>query len=343
MIKILKESSLSFSGDSKEQPEEFLADLCDTVKEGNLDSRQVLRSLRVVFKDKALLWYKSERRNDTIKNWSEFKKSFSMRFIKHYDDEDTLDELKGRSQGRGETMAEYVSCCRFIESHFRNRISEKRLVEILRRNLLPDYQIYLRKEKLRRVSDLLKLGKEFEREQQRIQHYSAPKPKESMNYPQAAYAGATKPAQEKRGSVIASVATAAPNENIKKNKNKKKKAQTNATAAVKQLEAPPAAKPTAESRQPSAPQPRLTGAVLKELPTATQAQPSEFKGSCSICEMVGHRARDCPLRGDRQVCYSCGKPDITSRSCTNEYCVRRRERWGNGLAEGNVNPSPLRQ
>ena len=74
MMKILKESNLSFSGESKDQPEEFLADLCDTVREGRLDSKQVLRSLRVIFKDKALLWYKSERRNDSIRTWHEFKK-----------------------------------------------------------------------------------------------------------------------------------------------------------------------------------------------------------------------------------------------------------------------------
>ena len=55
-------------------------------------------------------------------------------------------------------MAEYISCCRFIESHLRNRISESRLVKILRKGLLPDYQIYLRQEKLEKVSDLLRLG-----------------------------------------------------------------------------------------------------------------------------------------------------------------------------------------
>ena len=51
---------------SKDQPEEFLADLCDIVAEGRLDSEQVLRSLRGIFEDKALLWYKSERRNNSM-------------------------------------------------------------------------------------------------------------------------------------------------------------------------------------------------------------------------------------------------------------------------------------
>ena len=47
MMKIL-ESNLSFSGESKDQPEEFLADLCDTVRKCRLDLKQVLRSLLVI-------------------------------------------------------------------------------------------------------------------------------------------------------------------------------------------------------------------------------------------------------------------------------------------------------
>ena len=260
------------------------------------------------------------------------KKSFRMRFIRQYDDEDTLDELKGRSQGKGESIAEYISCCRFIASHFRTPISEKRLVSILRKRVLPEYQIYLRKEKLDKVSELIKLGKEYEEEQHQIRQYTAPKSKESMHYPEAAYVTKNAKPFGKNIDAVAATYTSPLNKNRRRRNNNDKQTEAPSMAAVAQVVNPPVgipasvAQPTKFSYSQTVIPSDLKGAVSKSRSARSQAE-STFPGQCSLCEERGHRAKDCPQKGDRLVCYSCGKLDVTTLDCPTEFCAHRRERW----------------
>ena len=72
--------------------------------------------------------------------------------------------------------------------------------------------------------------------------------------------------------------------------------------------------------------------------SASNTGSQDFQGGCNICQKSGHKARYCPDRDYRKVCYSCGKLDRTSLTCENPLCIEKREA-GNSFGEGNMNPN----
>ena len=104
---------------------------------------ETLGALKTIFTGNALFWYKGKRRRTKLKTWSEFKDVFVTRFIEKRDDEDFLDELRERMQGKGEPIAEFASKFQYIASNLQAPLSEDKLVRLARRNLHPDYQTYM--------------------------------------------------------------------------------------------------------------------------------------------------------------------------------------------------------
>ena len=166
-----------------------------------------------------------------------------------------------------------------------------------------------------------------------------------MHYPEAAYVSNSKASSTKQAHTVAAITATSTDKKIKKKDKKNKKTQATTVAAVDQTAANPSVNSAVQSRPAvTTPHPpRPSGAVPKQPSTDSSEQASTFKGKCSICESEGHRGRDCPDRNERVICYSCGKLDVSASRCLNDYCVRRRERWGNGLVEGKSNPSLLHQ
>ena len=191
----------------------------------------------------------------------------------------------------------------------------------------------------------MKLGKEYEEEQHRIRQYTAPKSKKSMHYPEVAYVTTNAKPFEKRIDAVAATMTSPLNKNGRRRNNKDKQTEVTSMAAVIQVVNPPVGTPASVAQltkfsYSQTPTRRVTPNDLKEVvsksrSTGSQAESKTVLGQCSICEERGHRTKDCPQKGDRLVCYSCGKLDVTTLDCPTECCAHRKERWGNGQPMGN--------
>ena len=122
-MKKLKESNIKFAANPTDVPSDFLIDLRTLMKYSKLDKNEVINVLHVVLQGKALFWFKTERRNNELRSWRKFKKAFRRQYIKLQDDEDLS--------------------CKFIASHLKKPLKEKKLVKIIRENLRPEYYVAL--------------------------------------------------------------------------------------------------------------------------------------------------------------------------------------------------------
>ena len=67
--------------------------------------------------------------------------AFKNQYMKEYDREDLLDDLRRRTHARGEPITNYVSSLKYLISRFTEPPSPQRIVEMAFRNLLPEYRL----------------------------------------------------------------------------------------------------------------------------------------------------------------------------------------------------------
>ena len=160
--KTLRSWNLKISGRAtKKAAEEFLHQL-DDCREGNqLSDAGILGALPCVFTGEAATWFRLEK--SRINPWRALVKAFKRRFIGEYDRQDLLDDLRRRTQGKGESVESYIENFRLIVSHFRRPPSEESQVDHAYRNLLPEYRRAMNDEVIESLDDIVKYGRRFQR------------------------------------------------------------------------------------------------------------------------------------------------------------------------------------
>ena len=103
--------------------------------------RDLMRALPSILSKGALRWYLTTQ--DDITTWHEFKKEFRLQFIGALDKTDIEEELNARTQAKGENITNFLSCFKYIVGHFKRPPSEKKLVKIAYKNILPEYRTAL--------------------------------------------------------------------------------------------------------------------------------------------------------------------------------------------------------
>ena len=91
--------------------------------------------------------------------------------------------MKERTQGKGEPIAEFASKCQYIAGNLQALLAADKLVRMASRNLHPDYQTYMFKERVTTFRQLIQLGQEFEQEREYVTKYSPPKAKNKVRLP----------------------------------------------------------------------------------------------------------------------------------------------------------------
>ena len=140
--KALQDFKLSFSGGPKEGPEDFLARLEDCRGSVDVSDLDLLLALPCVFTERASIWHRA--RKEELTNWKTFKKAFRAQFVGEHDREDLMDELRRRTQARGESMANFLCSFKYLIGFFRRPPTEREQVKIAYRKLLPENRIYIR-------------------------------------------------------------------------------------------------------------------------------------------------------------------------------------------------------
>ena len=159
--KNINDYRLNFSGDKK-NAEEFLEQLTDCYESCEAPADLWLQSIRRVFKGKAREWYKNNKSEFT--SWNKFKSEFKERFFGIVDEDDLWDELRMKVQGKNESIADYVDSFQYLVSRFRHAPSLKSQLDIIYKNLLPEYRKHMINCEISTYRELLRHGKSFEKE-----------------------------------------------------------------------------------------------------------------------------------------------------------------------------------
>ena len=184
----LRDWTLKFDGDT-EKASDFLDKLTDCQESSGLTFQQIKYALSAILDKQAGIWYRTEKK--TLKSWKELEQAFIDRFIPSRDDEDYINELRDRTQGKNENMATFISKFKTIAEKLQDKLSENRLVKMALRVLHPEYQKYManymQTNEITDFKTLLELGKKYEQATEIRLRYTAPKTKDKMIMPEVAY------------------------------------------------------------------------------------------------------------------------------------------------------------
>ena len=72
------------------------------MESANITELEILRALLCIFSKQVARWYHMVKLE--VKTWQGFKHAFHRRFVKKYNWLDLLDDLLGRTQGKGKKV-----------------------------------------------------------------------------------------------------------------------------------------------------------------------------------------------------------------------------------------------
>ncbi|XP_051156757.1 uncharacterized protein LOC127278871 [Leptopilina boulardi] len=187
VLKTLKEWDLKFKGYENENAEVFLERLSDCRDCATLSDKDILQTLPIILQGDAIIWFRTLRHE--LKTWRSFKRAFTNEYLVKVDNEEIIDELKSRTQGKDERISSYLRSFRVILGHMKYPLDRKRQNKIAFKGLLPEYRRHLDRQKYDSLGQMEKILRKFEKTRSLDEKYVPPPPKEKMLFPSAAYKG----------------------------------------------------------------------------------------------------------------------------------------------------------
>ena len=262
----------------------FLERLKEYRTASNLSEAQMLLALPELLKGKTLLWYRNMREN--WNTWEDFLIDFKSMYLPLNAEETLEDEIRARTQGSQESVAEYVNAVRTLIRRLTFPWSSLRQLQILLKNLRPDVKLYIRIDEILSIADLLKRGKEYDKLKKEEETYKPPPSPSEMMDKETAYIP-----KIKNPSNLNVVETQKPT------KDKEKQIRENPNTINSRKSSPPVKN-------------------LKPRSTSTT-----FSQQCWNCNKVGHRFFECrsPLN---MFCFRCGRKELRALNANVQLILR---------------------
>ena len=182
---IVRRWGVQFSGEPDQSAETFLGRVDECRALARLSEEEMLSSLSELFTGVAAMWYRNSKATWTT--WEGFREEFRYWYGPHRGyQERLLEEAKGRTQGPGESVRDYVTCLLTILKRIEPEPSEERKVDLLHRNLQPELKKMVRRAECPNVKTFLYAAVEVELTL--AEDYRPPPPAERTLVPEAAYA-----------------------------------------------------------------------------------------------------------------------------------------------------------
>ena len=99
------------------------------VDANNISNKEPTLALLCILTNDADIWFDSVQY--CINSFEDFKRKFKNRFIHDIDNEDLMNELRRRTQGKGKNISRFLSNILYIITYFKKSPSEKPLLRII--------------------------------------------------------------------------------------------------------------------------------------------------------------------------------------------------------------------
>ena len=111
-----------------------------------------------------------------------FTQMFKDKYVDEYDQQDLYDDLRRRTQRKGEKVVTFLLNFKYIVSRIKTRSSEDEQVDLAYRNLLPEYRRAMSDKVVEMLDDIKRYGKHFEKQKDIDSRYVPPLPADKMHF-----------------------------------------------------------------------------------------------------------------------------------------------------------------
>lgn len=179
--------NLTYSGDNRSiSLNAFLEKIEETRIARGMTKDILFRSAIDIFSDKALVWYRANRKN--FKCWDDLVEGLRDEFLPVDYEEQLMSEIKKRTQGQNESIGIYLSVMSNLFARFTTKISESKQLKVIMKNILPFYQSQLGLVDVTSIAQLLKLCRQLEASRVAVEKFVPPPGKHRALEPDLAYA-----------------------------------------------------------------------------------------------------------------------------------------------------------
>lgn len=321
---------IQFSGVKGECIEEFLTRVEECRALADMTDSDLLRALPVLLAGVAIQWYRVE--HEDWLSWNDFCAAARRTYGVDRTFQQRLEaEANARTQGAEEPVRNYIYCLRAILKRYDRRLPLEKEIDLLHKNMLPDLQLFVRREEIQDVQTLLQRAMEAERINESRRAYRPPPLPEQSLLPDVAYRAPT-PAPMRSKLNVAAVEDLAAEEVAAV---REQVTQLNRVlASWKQAKGKQTTGQAARPGMSTPITPGGRGAIPKQTPNAslpprqgdgrgghqvnrTQPPPNispAFTGKCRNCDQLGHHRLDCP-EPEFVRCYGCQTVGVRLPDC----------------------------
>ena len=324
--------SLTFSGDSSEDPIGFLTDLESCMRRSGIEENEVLLYLPTIFTKQAKVWYQID--GDNWPSFLIFKNRFRNRFVGHARGVSLLGEITNRIQGPDEEVGEFLEKFRLLVSRSGLRIAAGDVLDQAYGNLRQEYQVHINRTAFQSFEELLELCRYEDQRRNKAKLNRIPQKPETCHFPALAWRP-TKPLMNRKAAPIAvdleeveedlddaqeesSAIRQNPGYNRSSNNNSKSKPnsatnnsqENDLCREIKKLN-------------------NLMVQIIKmqDKPKYNKQSDNKADFKCWKCDKSRHFAAECPENKHSEkeeiFCYKCKKPGYTTVNCPN--CQENRQ------------------
>ncbi|KAL7304008.1 hypothetical protein TKK_0000560 [Trichogramma kaykai] len=302
--------------------------------------------------DNSDLWYRTHKRR--FATFADFETAFKNMYIGPCDEDDIIDELQHRVQGKNEPISEYLTFVRHLVMQLDDAMTEKKLARMVWRNLRPAYRLVLNDECPNSIDEIESRGLRYERGRaldakidksvkDRAAHAETKSAKVGALAVESTKTNASpsNASSKKNSNGGKKNANDKPNVNANANANAGASAKTSANNTSSANAAAPATQQTTSS-QPTGADSGFIGACYGCGQTGHRASRCP-RTKCYRCHGFGHRARECSMSPpaaspSAEKCQFCGMENATFLTCPR--CTALRQMLGNAHAEAQSSQAP---
>lgn len=194
VAKILLQYRVWFSTLPGEDPQEFLERLADCCMSFELSEEEIFRALPLIFRGAAIRWWRVTKQS--LSDYGEFLHAFRLRFCPGDRQAGLWEDIRARTQGEQEPIAEYVTSLRGLFELVDPCPPMKTQLDTVYAQMNPRFAQFMQRHAFHSYEELLEQGSLTTTKLRCISNYRPPPAPGTFNNPAFAY---TRAPQQKQG------------------------------------------------------------------------------------------------------------------------------------------------